>query len=61
MALIQKPRSRFLKIQCTDCGSEQVIFGCPATVVKCITCGKTIAEPRSSKGLIKSKILEVLE
>jgi len=59
--LIIKPRSRFLKVQCPDCSSEQVIFGCPATVVKCITCGKVIAEPRASKGTIKAKILEVLE
>ncbi|AEH06403.1 30S ribosomal protein S27e [Methanothermococcus okinawensis] len=61
MALVQKPRSRFLRIQCPDCGTEQIIFGCPATVVKCITCGKTLAEPKASKGLIKAKILEVLE
>jgi len=59
--LIPKPRSRFLKVQCPECGNEQVIFGCPATVVKCIACGRVIAEPRASKGLIKAKILEVLE
>ncbi|MDK2790300.1 MAG: small subunit ribosomal protein S27e [Methanothermococcus sp.] len=61
MELIPKPKSRFLKVQCTDCNSEQVVFGCPSTVVKCTTCGKTLAEPKASKGSIKAKILEVLE
>ncbi|ABR56285.1 30S ribosomal protein S27e [Methanococcus aeolicus] len=61
MALIPKPRSRFLKVQCPDCSSTQTIFGCPATDVVCITCGKVLAKPRASKGLIKAKILGVLE
>jgi small subunit ribosomal protein S27e len=43
MALVQKPRSRFLRVQCPDCGTEQVIFGCPATPAKCMTCGKRLA------------------
>jgi len=61
MQILSKPKSRFLKVQCTDCNNEQVIFGCPATEVKCKACGKTIAEPKASKGAIKAKILEVLQ
>jgi small subunit ribosomal protein S27e len=60
MDLIPTPKSKFLKVQCPECNNEQVIFGCPSTVVKCTVCGKVLAEPRASKGLIKAKILEVL-
>ena len=58
--LIPTPKSRFLKVKCLDCQSEQVIFGCAATEVKCNTCGKVLAVPRSSKAKIKTQIIAVL-
>ncbi|RLF61064.1 MAG: 30S ribosomal protein S27e, partial [Thermoplasmata archaeon] len=27
MELFPQPRSRFLKVKCSDCGNEQIIFG----------------------------------
>ena len=53
--------SKFLKIKCADCGNEQVIFNRPSTVVRCLVCGKTVAEPGGGMGQIKTRILEVLE
>ena len=58
--LIPMPKSRFLKVKCLECQAEQVIFGCAATIVKCNTCGKVLAEPRGSKAKIKTQILTVL-
>lgn len=58
--MIPTPKSRFLKVKCLDCQSEQVIFGCAATEVKCNTCGKVLATPRSSKAKIKTQIIAVL-
>lgn len=53
--------SRFLKVKCNDCENEQIIFGNASTVVKCLVCSRTLAEPKGGKALIKTQILEVLE
>jgi len=54
-------RSRFLRVKCDDCGNEQVIFDRAATVIKCLVCDRVLAEPRSSKVMVKTKILEVVD
>lgn len=53
--------SKFLKVKCEDCANEQVVFNSPATVVRCLVCGKTVIEPRGGKGQARTRILEVLE
>jgi len=53
--------SKFLRVKCTDCENEQVIFGSAASVVKCQVCGRTLAEPKGGKAHIKTQIVEVLE
>ncbi len=58
---IRESRSRFLKVRCSSCGNEQVIFGSPATVVKCVVCENTLALPRSGKGKVTTTIIEVLD
>jgi len=55
------PKSKFLKVKCNDCGSEQAVFGCAASVVKCLVCGKTLVEPTGGKAVIKAKIIKVLD
>jgi len=59
--MIVKPRSRFIKIKCQDCGNEQIVFNKPATTVRCLICGKTLMETRGGLGKINGKILEELE
>jgi small subunit ribosomal protein S27e len=58
---IPMPRSRFLRVRCSSCGNEQVIFGSPASLVKCVVCENTLAVPRSGKGQVSTTIVEVLE
>ncbi len=58
---IPQPRSRFLKVKCDDCGSEQVLFGCASSRVSCLVCGKTLAEPTGGKVKVLTKIVAVLE
>lgn len=53
--------SRFIKVKCPDCENEQVIFDHPAIHVKCLVCGRTLAEPTGGKGKIKSEVIQVLE
>ena len=54
-------RSKFIKIRCTKCKNEQIIFGKNSTKVKCLVCDKLISEASGGKGRIKARILEVLE
>lgn len=61
MELIPQPKSRFLRVKCSDCGNEQVMFGSASTSVNCLVCGKTIAKPRGGKANILTKIVAVLE
>ena len=60
MELIPQPRTKFLRVQCPECNNEQIVFGSPATVVKCLVCGKALVEPTGGKGKVKAKILEIL-
>ncbi|MAF36710.1 30S ribosomal protein S27e [archaeon] len=52
--------SKFIKVRCTGCKNEQIIFGKTATKVKCLVCSKTLSTPTGGKSRIKSRILEVL-
>jgi small subunit ribosomal protein S27e len=55
------PKSKFLKVKCEDCGSEQVVFSNPAMDVKCLVCGKDLVKPGASKPKILTKKIKVLE
>ncbi|MCD6589642.1 30S ribosomal protein S27e [Candidatus Woesearchaeota archaeon] len=57
----REPESRFVKVRCNKCKNEQIIFGKASTVVKCLVCGKILAEPTGGKTRFKARILEVLE
>jgi small subunit ribosomal protein S27e len=61
MDLIPYPKSRFLRVKCTDCGNEQVMFGSATVTVKCLVCGRTLSECRGGKAKILTKIVAVLE
>ncbi len=53
-------KSKFVRVKCNDCENEQVIFNKARSIVKCLICGRTLAEPRGGKSKIKTQILEVL-
>ena len=60
----REPVSKFIKIRCSKCKNEQIIFGKISTVVECLICGKSgkpLAEPTGGKSKVKARILEVLE
>ena len=58
---VKEPISRFIKVRCSKCKNEQIIFGKAATKINCLVCGKNICEPTGGKGKIKARVLEVLE
>jgi small subunit ribosomal protein S27e len=53
--------SKFIKVKCNDCENEQIIFGSASTVVKCLVCGRTLAEPGGGRAEIKTTVVEALE
>ena len=59
--IIPIPSSKFIKVKCPQCGNEQIIFNKASTKVKCLVCGKILAEPTGGKAKIFGKIIEVLE
>ncbi|MFC1802666.1 30S ribosomal protein S27e [Thermoproteota archaeon] len=58
--LIPRPTSRFLRVRCIICESEQIIFSHSSTLVQCQTCDETLAEPTGGKAKIKGAIIAVL-
>ncbi len=59
--LVPQPRSRFLRVECVECGNEQIIFGNASTKVRCHICGRVLAVPTGGKAKVLTKIKEVLE
>jgi len=59
--MIKEPNSKFIKVRCTKCKNEQVVFGKASSKVSCLVCGKDLADPSGGKTKVKARILEVLE
>jgi small subunit ribosomal protein S27e len=55
-----EPLGKFIKVRCSKCKNEQIIFGKTSTSVKCLVCGKELCEPTGGKSRVKARILEVL-
>jgi len=55
----RKTESKFLKVTCSKCKNEQIIFNKASSKVKCLVCGSELAEPTGGKAKIKSKVLQV--
>ena len=58
---IPKPRSKFLKVICSKCKNEQIIFNKAATDVKCLVCGASIAEQKGGKSKVKARVVQVMD
>lgn len=59
--LIPRPRSRFLRVKCPDCGNEQMVFSHATSTIHCNICGATLAEPSGGKVVIRGEVVAVLE
>jgi small subunit ribosomal protein S27e len=57
---IPKPGSNFLKVKCTKCGNEQVIFDRAAVRVKCNVCEDVLLETQGGKAKIKGEVTQIL-
>lgn len=48
-----KPRSKFIRGKCPECGSEVIIFSHASTKVYCDECGALLAIPTGGKAKLK--------
>lgn len=53
--------SKFIKVRCSKCKNEQVIFSKSSTDISCLVCGESLANKRGGKTKISARVLEVLE
>lgn len=54
-------RSKFLRVKCTDCGNEQIVFNCCASQVKCLVCEKILGSPRGGKTVFEAEVVEAVD
>jgi small subunit ribosomal protein S27e len=59
--LLPRPRSKFLRVKCPDCGNEQVVFSNATSEVKCNICSAVLAEPTGGKVAIRGEVVATLE
>ncbi|MCQ4336779.1 MAG: 30S ribosomal protein S27e [Sulfolobales archaeon] len=59
--LIPQPRSRFLRVKCTQCGNEQIVFSHATYPVRCTSCGTQLVVPRGGKAKILGEIIKELD
>jgi len=53
--LIPKPTSTFIRVLCSKCGNEQLLYSNAVNIVKCNVCGEILAQPRGGKAKIKGE------
>ena len=53
-------KSRFIKVRCSKCKNEQIIFEKASSKIHCLICNEILAEPMGGKVRINANILEVL-
>jgi len=61
MQNIKKTSSKFLKVTCSKCKNEQIIYNKATTHVKCLVCDAALAETRGGKAKIKAKVIQVMD
>lgn len=54
-------KSKFLKVVCSKCKNEQIIFNKSASKVKCLVCDAELSESKGGKAKVKAKVLQVFD
>lgn len=52
---VPEPNSKFLKINCKECGEQQIVYSHASTDVTCNSCGNIIARPTGAIAKIFGK------
>ena len=57
----RKPKSKFLKVVCSKCKNEQILYNKAASNVKCLVCDSVLAECTGGKSRIRAKVIQVMD
>ncbi len=49
-------KSKFIKVRCSKCKNEQIIFGNSSQIVKCLVCNKEVAYPSGGETKIFARV-----
>ena len=62
MELTSQPNSSFVKVKCSECSAETIVFNHAKTVVVCSAenCSEVLAQPSTGKAEILGEIVEVM-
>lgn len=50
-------RGAFVKVKCSECGNEQIVFEKPASQVECVVCDTTLARSTGGKARFQAKVV----
>ena len=56
-----EPSSKFNKVKCHECESEQIVYSHSSTQVICNSCGNVLSKATGSIAQINGKVLEAAE
>jgi ribosomal protein S27E len=59
--MVPKPGSRFISVQCTQCGEKRIIFSHSTRDIHCKSCGEIMAKKTGSKANVVAKILDTFD
>ena len=59
--LVPEPSSKFNKVKCHECESEQIVYSHSSTQVICNSCGNVLSKATGSIAQINGKVLEAAE
>ena len=51
----------FVRVECEECGNEQIVFEKAATTVECANCGADLVRPSGGKATIAGEVTETVE
>ena len=51
----------FYRVECEECGNEQVIFSRASTPVECLVCSEELGTPTGGKVELGGEVVEVFE
>ncbi|MDP8003033.1 MAG: 30S ribosomal protein S27e [Caldisphaera sp.] len=58
--LVPQPRSRFLIVECPNCGHKQVIFSHATFPARCLSCGTLLIKSTGGRAEILGKVEKIL-
>jgi small subunit ribosomal protein S27e len=59
--MVPKPSSKFISVECTQCGEKRIIFSHSTMDISCKSCGQLIAKKTGSKASIIGKFVEAFD